>query len=783
MLDTTIPRTVNESKPSEDLRLQLFHEHYEDLEKSGLSEETISEARIRSIPLNEITRVLGFSIPGLSSLYEIPYDYGLSGYDNGYCRYKAFYNNGKKEPKYLQRKNSYNRLYIPEQVRKILNDPKIPLYITEGEKKSLKATQEGLDCIGLSGLWNWSNGKKELIFDFSKIALDKRKIYIVPDNDWLSPDKHGYKKNLKQAVYQLAEKLKAQGADVFIVELPQGKDKGLDDFLCNYNVEDFKNLVAIKIKSLSEKIAEATRENYRPLLQEIADVTDEIERQLFAKQLVKKIGANYYVVVRSIRDLQKSDQAVITDSNIVIAHPAYEINSDFLSLGFREVIVINDKPSDRNIYLIASQDGFSLCTDKITFQLNEQKIVFNEQGRLLIPLNDKWSKDRLSNFIKDPTSPEGLYYKIKEVLKQHLEFQKEAVYGLMSGWIIATYFHRCFNAFPFLFIHGKKQSGKSRVLDILERLSFNAMKIKGVSVASMADSIDGTRGTFLNDQAEALSDPKNSELVGILADSYTPGGGKRRVVDMSNKRRRVIEFETYSPKAFASYRDLDWDLRDRCILIPMLRAKGDYPYPEPFLPVWHEMRDKLFALLLTKWGRIREVYEISGDGVTQRVKELWRPLETVLKLEKVSVEEIQAIREFFLESMLEAQSELDDREYELFAVLSQLLEGRSKEPVTIAVADIAERMKPFSEMDKIELESQSLLTRETFRKEQRKLQAWIGRAVKRLNLSSKQGERQGTHRTYIFELEHIKDVYSRYSTNSSGLSGSPVSPLENKIIF
>lgn len=189
--------------------------HLEDLRKSGLSDQTIIEAGIESVSLSDIRKRVGFDIPGLSSCYEIPYD-------NNFSRFRAFYADGKEHPKYLQRKKSGNRLYIQSSVRSILNDSSIPLYITEGEKKALKATQEGLYCIGLSGLWNWKNrGSKELIPDFRQIVLKDRLVYIIPDNDWLQPNKHGYKKNLKQAVYGLAGKLKERGAKVYIVQIPE----------------------------------------------------------------------------------------------------------------------------------------------------------------------------------------------------------------------------------------------------------------------------------------------------------------------------------------------------------------------------------------------------------------------------------------------------------------------------------------------------------------------------------------------------------------------------------
>jgi len=727
--------------------INAFHSiHLEDLKRSGLSDSTIEQAGFRTVPPNDINKKIGFNIPSLTSCYEIPYDTTFS-------RFRAFYdeNNNGKYPKYIQRKNSGNRLYIPSTVIPILKDSSIPLYITEGEKKALKAAQEGIFFIGLSGLWNWTNkGSKELIPDFDRITLKNRTVYIVPDNDWLHPNKHGYRKNLKQAVYLLADKLKQREATVYIVELPQGDMKGLDDFLCNHTIADFKALPAIEFKSLSKRIEEATKENYKDFLPEIANLDDEIQKELLCKALSKKIDVNYRTIRNALKEFEADKEPAIADSNIIIAHPSYEIKSDFAVLGFRETIVSGNEPQDRNFFIISSDEGYMLHDNRV-LRLYEKFILFDERERLLLRAEDRWKKESILSFINNPISPEGLYPEIKQVLKQYIEFQKEPIYGLVTAWIIATYFFLIFHAFPFLFIYGKKQSGKSRFLDLLERLAFNAMKIKGVSVASMTDSIDGVRGTFLNDQAESLSDSRNAEILGILADSYTVGGGKRRIVDISNKHRRIVEFSTYAPKAFASIREIDSDLKDRCIQIIMLRAIKDYPYPEAFLPVWHVLRDKLYRLSLTRWREVKQIYETTGQGVLHRVKELWRPLETILKLENVSAEEMKAIKDFFLESMLETQTELSDSEIELFEILLEKL--KETQEGTFSVEDITESMKTRPREDISE----------------KGLQTWAGRILRQFSLYGSQGGRKNNKRTYHFTYEHVKDVFNRYlSTGSRG---------------
>ena len=68
----------------------LHPEHYADLkEKSGLSDETIQQAEIKTIPPDQINKLIGFNVPDLTSAYEIPYG-------NGFSRIKAFYEKGKE---------------------------------------------------------------------------------------------------------------------------------------------------------------------------------------------------------------------------------------------------------------------------------------------------------------------------------------------------------------------------------------------------------------------------------------------------------------------------------------------------------------------------------------------------------------------------------------------------------------------------------------------------------------------------------------------------------------
>ena len=529
------------------------------------------------------------------------------------------------------------------------------------------------------------------------------------------------------------------------------------------------NLSLVQTRPLADRIAEINnKSDYQtviyPIIKEIAQLETESERDIYIKQLSDARGIKEASVRKDIKKISAFEpaQPLLGNSNIILAHPSYEIHQDFMALGFRETIIVDEKPSDRNIYIIATADGLYHLTDKTTFELGNQKIIFDERKRILASLNDKWLAEMATDFLGNPIAPEGIYEELKGIIQDYVEFQKDASYGLLSAWVIATYFHQCFHAFPFLSFTAKKQSGKSRVLTLLERLAFNAFKIKGVSVPSLVDSIDSQRATVLLDQAESLADKNNLQLLGILADSYTKDGGKRRIIDTSNNNRSMVEFEAYSPKAFASTMELDMDLRDRTIEVIMIRTMTEYPYPDSYLSVWKETRDKLYRLLLTRWQEVRTIYETAGQGVGQRTRELWRPLDTILTLEDVAKEEKLDVKAVFLESMKETQVGLTEWEEKLIETLLKRMGGFPE--CVCTVSDIVDTM--------------DVPATEKFSR--RAQEQWVGKTIKRLDLySSAEGKEANRRHRYRFNREKIKNICDRYQ-NFNGNVARPL--IDNDLL-
>jgi putative DNA primase/helicase len=161
--------------------LSLHPDHLADLRCSGLSDETIAAAGIRSLAPAELPRYLGQRLAAkVRSAYLIPYPSNES-----FHRVKLFppvQDDDGHHQRYHQPARTPPRLYVPAGTCAVLADPSVPLTVTEGEKKALKADQDGLRCVAVGGLWNWLQAG-ESIADLDQVDFCERETIVVPDSD------------------------------------------------------------------------------------------------------------------------------------------------------------------------------------------------------------------------------------------------------------------------------------------------------------------------------------------------------------------------------------------------------------------------------------------------------------------------------------------------------------------------------------------------------------------------------------------------------------------------
>jgi len=276
--------------------LPVDDEHLKDLYESGLSDETILSAKIRSISAYEATEILGFRIN--CRCLAFPYLNSQVGVLDGVIRLKPNIPPviTGRPAKYLSRKNSSNRLYIPKKVFKDLNIHHIPLIITEGEKKALAAVQAGLSCVGLSGIYCWKGKSKETdnsnpISDLDLINFKHREIFIIFDSDAV------YNQNIRKAEIDLAKELTNRGAKVKATRLPHGgsgQKTGIDDYLLIHSPESLLKLPTFN-PLLHEKI-EGIRNERKGAFSKKRNISDLVLQEMYKMGGFKQspVGEKYY---------------------------------------------------------------------------------------------------------------------------------------------------------------------------------------------------------------------------------------------------------------------------------------------------------------------------------------------------------------------------------------------------------------------------------------------------------------------------------------------------------
>ena len=233
----------------------LSDDDYIVLEGSWISREIADAAMLRRVDTHEGREILGQKggrdCAGILIPYYFPGEAGLINYR--IRRDHPDWTEGrdgklKQERKYLGAPGSRNRLYIPVGItQEQLQDPDIPLVVTEGEKKALALWRlANWECdrprfipVAIAGVWNWRGtvGKtggpkgerldvKGPIPDLNKIAWDGRMVRVVFDANVHTND------SVKWARGTFAREVATRRAAVSVVNLPADCGmNGVDDLL------------------------------------------------------------------------------------------------------------------------------------------------------------------------------------------------------------------------------------------------------------------------------------------------------------------------------------------------------------------------------------------------------------------------------------------------------------------------------------------------------------------------------------------------------------------------
>ena len=634
----------------------LLQRHFDALRTgSGLSDEVISERGYKSVLNAKDLQPLGFTLgqrraPGLL-LPVCPPD----GSNTLYC-YRADnprYNGDGKALKYEFPRGSALRLDVPPRCRPALGDPKVPLWMTEGQKKADALATHQLTAAALLGVWSFKAkgefGGVTLLADFDLIALNGRTVNIVFDSDIM------VKPQVRAALARLTEHLQRKGAVVTAVYLPpgpNGEKVGVDDYLVNHAATDLEALITAPrpapkpAEPMIELLDEPPPALHRPL--DLVDGRAYAASWLWLKKTVSEEVDKGGEVVRVNPPKVKKVRAlfVVRDDGRVYG-PGGDEPIDALDFD----VHLAECPRDEKLWRASGVKAYRSGTRPDVRAVFER--IANAFGRFV----------DFNLSVADQTTM--------------CEFSACAS--------LITWFAAAFSVLGYFWPSGDKGSGKTKWGTIWAMTSYLGEVILSSGTFAAVRDLADWGAAMLFDDAEIIADPKRCDP------------NKRELLLAGNRRGAVIPVKepvpdggwttrwvnAFCPRAFTAIKTPDPVLASRAIAIPLVRTadevKGNAdPANTATWPFDHrQLRDDLWATALALMSEAERIWaefdtETSAVG---REFEPWRAILAVARLlERHGVDQLETrMRHLMNNFREERQNVLDgDRTVVVIQALLQL---------------------------------------------------------------------------------------------------------------
>jgi Protein of unknown function (DUF3631) len=213
-------------------------------------------------------------------------------------------------------------------------------------------------------------------------------------------------------------------------------------------------------------------------------------------------------------------------------------------------------------------------------------------------------------------------------------------YLAVALFVLHTWAFEAAYATPYVIVESpEKQSGKTRLLEVLQLLCFKAVAVASISPAGLYQTIGKGHPTLLVDEADAIfagSGDRNEELRGVLNAGNAPQTAK---VIRGGKTGEAVTYSTYCPKVIAGIATgkLPDTVRNRAIVVPIDRKLKEERTERLRVRRLYDELEVLTAQLQA-WALKRHAYLIAYDlptpldEVSDRLEEAWEPLLAIASL-------------------------------------------------------------------------------------------------------------------------------------------------------
>lgn len=162
-----------------------------------------------------------------------------------------------------------------------------------------------------------------------------------------------------------------------------------------------------------------------------------------------------------------------------------------------------------------------------------------------------------------------IWKEARQCIYEHLDLSEDHEYDVLTAWTFATWLLEKWQSVPYLFFFGAYETGKTRALEILSRLSSRGWLALYITPANLYRPLQDWKPTLFLDEAEVYGDMK--DILALLNGSYRRGQLVPRQVE-AGKSYETEFFDCFGFKAIAGTKKLAQTLASRCIVFRMTKA-------------------------------------------------------------------------------------------------------------------------------------------------------------------------------------------------------------------
>jgi hypothetical protein len=339
----------------------------------------------------------------------------------------------------------------------------------------------------------------------------------------------------------------------------------------------------------------------------------------------------------------------LLDKPLEPLHPAIGLTQSFAYIGALLPSLVTAEDEQGNTKTFVKDLPFIVTSDRKLIPMTPEALQPFGFRLAYIPtiIRGKWSEPGIKSFLAGQScDPAKTYCTIRGLFKKYIEIESR-YYDFLTLWATGTYFFHLFTSYPYMCLMGVKKSGKTKLLDIVGVIGFNAVHSSNMSASTLFRLVQGGRCTLLIDETEQLKNPERlQDFRSMLLAGYKKGTLVYRSEKTTMDKFEPIGYEIFAPKIMANITGLENVLEDRCITIIMKRGLDKAIINTEVIeldPVWQQLRDELHTLYLERAGELKALQEEIEktpflEGINARDRELWKPLYILAKFfEKFSV--------------------------------------------------------------------------------------------------------------------------------------------------